>query len=140
MFNQKLSQDYKKVTRAFRGADKNHDGFIELGEFRRLLSKYNIEMSDGEFQKFCELYACLSTGDHKVSFAEFQRDFGLKISGDVGNGSFIGEEHDPSSRVNRNKQQQRQQFVTAEAADECFTVKLRADFSVITGAFMAFDK
>ena len=45
----KMQTQFKSVAKAFRSADENKNGTLDMAEFRWVLAKFNIEMDDAHF-------------------------------------------------------------------------------------------
>jgi len=72
MLRQKLEEKFKNIHQAFRGADQDGSGHIDVGEFKRILENvHHVQVPDDHMNLLLERFD--SNGDGKVDFQEFSK-------------------------------------------------------------------
>lgn len=68
-----VSQHWKDMRREFRMVDKDGFGTVSELEFRKILRQYNINLSEGEFERLACNYERSASGD--ISYSDFVKQF-----------------------------------------------------------------
>eukprot|EP00941_MAST-03F_sp_MAST-3F-sp1_P003880 g3880.t1 len=127
-FLEKLSFDFKKVMNAFQLMDADGNGGVDRDEFRAMLGKYHIHLSDKEFERFCKLYPCLD--DNYIDFKEFRDTFGDIVNAKV---DFERAGLDPHPKPKPTCRKMRAMW--CQEANTYFLDKLRGDFARVVRPF-----
>merc|ERR1711871_1566244 len=79
ILKKKMAEQFGQCAKAFRSFDYDHSGSVERPEFKQLLERFCIYMSDREFEKLFRRFDPDDSGE--LEYEEFIKYFGIAISG-----------------------------------------------------------